>query len=139
MEILGALKAATNSETAAVEFLEAHRWGQLSTCPRCNHDGVYQMQGKDGSRNRDYRWRCRGCKRMFSVRTNTVLEKSRLSIRVWLYALWRACASKKGICALELSREMEITHKSGLFVLHRVRHAMGSERFANRRSNHARS
>ena len=33
--------------------------------------------------------------------------------------------SKKGICALQLSREMEITHKSALFVLRRIRHGLG--------------
>ena len=46
-------------------------------------------------------------------------------MKVWVYAFWRACASKKGISALQLSREMEITHKSALFVLRRIRHGLG--------------
>jgi hypothetical protein len=54
-----------------------------------------------------------------------VFEESRLPLRVWVFAFWRACASKKGISALQLSREMEITHKSALFVLRRIRHGMG--------------
>ncbi len=85
------------------------------------------MTSADGGRNADYRWRCRGCKKMFSVRTNTVFEESRLPLRVWVFALWRAAASKKGCSALELAREMEITHKSALFVLRRIRHGLGSE------------
>ena len=83
------------------------------------------MIGVDGERNKDYRWRCRGCKKMFTVRTGTVFEESRLPLRVWVYAFWRACASKKGISALQLAREMEITHKSALFVLRRIRHGLG--------------
>ena len=75
------------------------------------------MTSADGARNKDYRWRCRGCKQMFTVRTGTIFEESRLPLRVWVYAFWRACASKKGISALQLSREMQITHKSALFVL----------------------
>src|SRR6202041_2208413 len=41
------------------------------------------------------------------------------------YSIWKAASSKKGISALQLSREMEITHKSALFVLRRIRHGLG--------------
>jgi transposase-like protein len=75
-------------------------------------------------RNKDYRWRCKGCKKMFTVRTGSVLEETRLPVRVWVYAIWKAASSKKGFAALQLSREMEITHKSALFVLRRLRHGM---------------
>jgi hypothetical protein len=61
---------------------------------------------------------------MFTVRTGTTFEESRLPLRVWVYAFWKACSSKKGISALQLSREMEITHKSALFVLRRIRFGM---------------
>lgn len=64
---------------------------------------------------------------MYTVRTGTVMEETRLPIRVWVFAFWQACASKKGISALQLAREMEITHKSALFVLRRIRHAVGTD------------
>src|SRR5437868_11158763 len=85
---------------------------------------VYQMMTGD-QRNKDYRWRCRGCAQMFTVRTGTIFEETRLPLRVWVYAIWKACSSKKGISALQLSREMEITHKSALFILRRIRHGLG--------------
>ena len=88
---------------------------------------MYQMTGRDGQRNKDYRWRCRGCKKMFTVRTGTIFEESRLPLRVWVYAFWKACSSKKGISALQLSREVEVTHKSALFVLRRIRHGLGHD------------
>ena len=125
--ILEELRIAANDEALAVEFLEERRWGSDPGCPRCGDMDVYRMRAKDGTRNRNYRWRCRGCKRMFTVRTGTVMEESRLHVRIWVYAFWKACASKKGISALQLSREMDITHKSALFVLHRIRHAMSTE------------
>lgn len=123
--ILGALKAAALSEAAAVEFLEQQRWGDAPACPRCGAAEVYKMTSVDGLRNKDYRWRCKGCKKMFTVRTGTIFEESRLPLRVWVYAFWKACSSKKGIAALQLAREMEITHKSALFVLRRIRHGLG--------------
>src|SRR5205809_1358366 len=126
-EILSALRKATINESEAVIFIEQQRWGNEPACPRCGDVDVYQMKGKNGERNKDYRWRCRGCKDMFTVRTGTTFEETRLPLRVWVYAFWKACSSKKGISALQLSREMEITHKSALFVLRRIRHALGSE------------
>src|SRR5262245_37760609 len=123
--ILNALRAAAQSESLAVEFLEQQRWGDAPACPRCGDADVYKMTGLDGQRNKDYRWRCKGCKQMFTVRTGTIFEESRLPLRVWVYAFWKACSSKKGIAALQLAREMEITHKSALFVLRRIRHGLG--------------
>jgi transposase-like protein len=123
--VLEALKNAAVDETRAVEFLEKQRWGSDTACPRCGDVEVYKMTGRDGKRNKDYRWRCRGCKQFFTVRTATVFEETRLPLRVWVYAIWKACSSKKGISALQLSREMEITHKSALFILRRIRHGLG--------------
>ena len=123
--ILSALRAAAQSEPAAVLFLEQQRWQGCPACPRCGDADVYMMKGRDGQRNADYRWRCKGCKQMFTVRTGTIFEETRLPLRVWVTAFWKACANKKGISALQLSREMEITHKSALFVLRRIRHGLG--------------
>ena len=124
--ILAALKIAANSEQQAVEFLEQQRWSDAPACPRCGDANVYKMMSGE-QRNKDYRWRCNGCKKMFTVRTGTIFEETRLPLRVWVYAFWKACSSKKGISALQLSREMEITHKSALFVLRRIRHGLGHQ------------
>jgi transposase-like protein len=123
--VLEALRNAAVSEPLSASFLERQRWGDCPACPRCGDVSVYPMMGRDGQRNKDYRWRCRGCKEMFTVRTGTIFEETRLPLRVWVYAIWKACSSKKGISALQLSREMEITHKSALFILRRIRHGLG--------------
>lgn len=127
--ILNALRAAAQSEALAVEFLEKERWGDAPACPLCGSAAVYKMGNlKDvGQRNKNYRWRCYDCRKMYTVRTGTVMEETRLPLRVWVYAFWKACSSKKGISALQLAREMEITHKSALFVLRRIRHGVGEE------------
>src|SRR5579871_4427976 len=122
--VLEALRQASVSEPLAVAFLEKERWGDTPCCPKCGETNVYQMMsGKE--RNKDYRWRCRGCKAMYTVRTGTPLEETRLPLKVWVFAIWKAASGKKGYSALQLSREMEITHKSALFVLRRIRHGLG--------------
>ncbi len=123
--VLEALRNAAVNETLAVTFFERQRWADSPACPHCGDVQVYQMTGRDGQRNKDYRWRCRGCRQLFTVRTGTIFAETRLPLRIWVYAIWKACSSKKGISALQLSREMEITHKSALFILRRIRHGLG--------------
>jgi transposase-like protein len=123
--ILSALRRACGDERSAVEFMETRRWPGGATCPYCTGKDVYQMKDrKTGERNKDHRWRCRQCNQMFTVRTGTIMEETRLPVRVWCFAFWKACASKKGVSALQISRECEISYKSALFLMHRVRHAM---------------
>lgn len=120
------LPKACSDETAAVEFLEQHRWGGHPACPKCGDMDVYQMRDrKTGERQKNYRWRCRGCKAQFTVRVGTVFEDSRIPLRHWCFAFWRASTSKKGVSALEIHRQTGLCYKSSLFLLHRIRYAMG--------------
>lgn len=113
-------------ETAAVEFLESLRWGDEACCPRCGDCDVYQMtkRGTD-ERNDRYLWRCRGCGKQFTVRVGTVMEDSPIPLRHWVFVFWAACASKKGVSALQIKRQTGVTYKTALFMMHRVRWAMG--------------
>jgi len=123
--VLEALPLACADEGAAVAFMEKQRWGDHPGCPRCGDVDVYQMKDSTtGERQVNYRWRCLGCKKQFTVRTGTVFEDSRIELRHWCYAFWRAATSKKGVSALEIHRQTGISYKSSLFVLQRIRFAM---------------
>jgi transposase-like protein len=125
---LAAIRKAASNEAAAYAFLEAQRWGDSPACPLCGSVNVYPMRDrKTGERQKHYRWRCRDCSKMYSVRTGTVMEESRIRLHVWMHAFWRACASKKAISAHQIARECEITPKSALFLMHRIRLAMASD------------
>ena len=54
----------------------------------------------------------------------TVFEESRIPLRHWCYAFWRASTSKKGVSALEIKRHTQLSYKSALFLMHRIRFAM---------------
>src|SRR5947207_1173878 len=79
---------------------------------------------KTGKRNKRFLWRCRDCKKQYTVRIGTVYEESRLDLRHWCYAFWRAATSKKGVAALEIMRHCQISYKSALFLMNRIRFAM---------------
>src|SRR5271156_6658739 len=124
-EIVAEIPLACSDETAAVEFFEFQRWGQTPCCVKCGSVNVYKMtDAKTGERNKRFLWRCRDCKEQYTVRIGTVYEESRIPLRHWCYAFWRASTSKKGVSALEIKRHCQISYMSALFLMHRIRFAM---------------
>ncbi len=119
---------ACSNELAAVEFLEWQRWGTSPACAHCGSVHVYKMcDAKSGERSARYLWRCHDCRKQYTVRVGTVYEDSRIPLRHWCYAFWRACTSKKGVSALEIKRNCQISYKSALFLMNRIRFAMAPE------------
>jgi transposase-like protein len=80
-----------------------------------------------GERSKRYLWRCRDCKEQYTVRIGTVYEESRLPMKHWAYAFWRGATSKKGVSALEIKRHCQISYKSALFLMNRIRFAMSPD------------
>jgi transposase-like protein len=126
-KVVSELPLACSDETAAVEFMEKQRgWDEHSACPHCGSINVTKMTDGSGGRNKRFLWRCHedGCKKQYTVRIDTVFEDSRIPLKVWCFAFWTACASKNGVSALEISRKCQISYKSALFLMHRIRYAM---------------
>jgi transposase-like protein len=127
-EVVAQLPRACSDEAAAAEFVERQRWGAEPFCPRCESRRVYKMTDrKTGERSKRFLWNCTICRRQFTVRIGTVLEDSRIQLRHWCYAFWAACASKKGVSALQISRMTGLSYKSALFLMHRIRFALAED------------
>jgi transposase-like protein len=114
-------------ERKAVEYLERQRWGDSPACPRCGDTDVYQMRDEaTGERSKRWLWRCRGCNQQYTVRVGTIMEDSAIPLPHWCFAFAAGCASKKGISALQIHRMTGVSYKSALFMMHRIRWAMGA-------------
>lgn len=99
------------------EFVAAMRWPEGPVCERCG--------GMEHSYLSTRRlWKCKGCKRQFSVKVGTIFEDSPLGLDKWLPAVWLIANSKNGISSHELGRALGVTQKSAWFMLHRIRLAM---------------
>jgi transposase-like protein len=119
-EVIEQMPAVCADELAAVEFFERKIWNGTPTCPHCKSTNVYQMMdAKTGQRSKRFLWRCHGCKKQFTVRVGTVLEESRIPLHHWAYAFWRAVTSKKGVSALEIQRQCQISYPSALYAVSR--------------------
>lgn len=133
-EVIEEIPLACSDELAAVEFLEAKIWKGTPRCPHCESTSVCQiMDAKTGGRNKRFLWRCHGCNKQFTIRVGTVMEESRIPLRHWVYTMWRAATSKKGVAALEIKRQCQISYPSALFLMHRIRVAMTPENGASRK------
>ena len=122
-EIIKEMPAICSDELAAVEFLEARRWGENPCCAHCGSVSVFQLRDtKTGGCNRRFLWKCRDCRKQYTVRIGTVYEESRIPLRCWCFAFWAMSSSKKGVSALQIMRQCQISYKSALFLLHRIRH-----------------
>jgi hypothetical protein len=100
-----------------IEFMSRMRWSNGPVCDRCG--------GVEHSYLTTRRlWKCKACKRQFSVKVGTIFEDSPLGLDKWLPAVWLIANSKNGISSHELGRALGITQKSAWFMLHRIRLAM---------------
>ena len=64
---------------------------------------------------------CPSCKRAFSVRIGTALERSKVPLRKWLFAIYLEMTSLKGVSSMKLHRDLKVTQKTAWFMLHRIR------------------
>src|SRR5581483_7669135 len=124
-----ALHKALKDEDAARELLENLRWPNGAVCPHCGADKPYKLTPKPGSKApvRPGVYKCRACRKQFTVTVGTVMERSRVSLVVWVQAFYLLCSSKKGFSAEQLRRHFGIDHKTAWFVGHRIREAMKRE------------
>ena len=70
---------------------------------------------------------CRDCRSYFSVRTGTPLAHSRVTIRKWAIAVYIVSTSLKGVSSMKLHRDLDVTQRTAVFMLRRLRKAWGSE------------
>ena len=106
----------------ATEFVAKLRWPDGPVCPNC------------GSTEHSYLstrrlWKCKGCKKQYSVKVGTIFEDSALGLDKWLPAVWLSANSRNGISSHELARSLGVTQKSAWFMLHRIRLAMQTGSF----------
>ena len=112
-----------NDEDAARAHLEALLWPQGPVCPRCGL--VNEATLMCGKSHRPGLYNCAPCDKPFTVTIGTVFERSHVPLHKWLYAAHLMAASKKGISAAQLHRQLGFgSYRTAWFVAMRLREAM---------------
>lgn len=116
-----------SDETAARELLEEMRWNGNPTCPHCGGLEPYKLTPrKPGAKTRPGLYKCKACRKQFTVTVGTVFEDSRIPISKWLLGIHLISSSKKGMSAHQIHRMLGISYKAAWFMMHRLRYAMRS-------------
>jgi len=115
---------AFHDEDAAREALEAIRWPDGPVCPHCGNLDRERITKGQGKAHRPGLYYCAACNGQFTVTIGTVMERSKVPLSKWLFAMHLMGASKKGMSALQLSRMLGVTYKTAWFLCHRIREAM---------------
>lgn len=108
-----------DSEEGCREHLYKMRWSKEYVCPKC---GAVDEPFRIKSRNL---YQCKHCNHQASVTAGTVMEKTRIPLRKWFWAMFLMSNDKRGCSAKQLSVELELCYSSAWFLCHRIRSAMG--------------
>ena len=108
------------TEASAVSYVETLRWPEEIDCPHCGVVGNV-CKVKSG---KPQPYRCRECRKHFSVRTGSIMAQSNLPVRTFLHAMYLLVTHRKGISSLMLARELGVTQKTAWHLAHRIRKAM---------------
>lgn len=122
-----------SDEDAARALLEDMRWGKDgAVCPHCGGTNPYKLTPKAESKRpvRKGVYKCRACRKQFTVTVGTIFEDSHIPISKWLLALHLLASSKKGMSAHQLHRNLGISYKGAWFMAMRLRHAAANGPFA---------
>jgi len=100
----------------ATEFFAELRWPDGPICPKCGvqDEKHYYLQSRRV-------WKCRACRKQFSVKVGSVFEDSPIGMDKWLPAMWMLVNCRNGISSHELARDLGVTQKTAWFMLHRIR------------------
>lgn len=108
-----------NPENALL-YLASKRWPKGVTCPYCEAKEPMFLSTRKI-------WKCRSCRKQFSVKVGTIFEDSALPLGKWLTAAWLIANCKNGVSSYEIARDLKVTQKSAWFMLQRIRAAMQDE------------
>ena len=111
-----------HDEDAARVHLESLLWPDGPVCPKCGvmGDRITKLQGKS---TRPGVYKCKDCRKPFTVTVGTVMERSHIPLSTWVLAAQFMASSKKSMSALQLQRMIGTNYETAWFLFHRLREA----------------
>lgn len=109
-----------NTEDKAREMVWESRFGKSGfKCPKCESEDFGEIKTRPEIRQ------CHKCGHQLGVRAGTIFHKSHVPLLTWVRAIFLVMQSKRGISAMELQRQLELTRYETTFnILKRIRNAL---------------
>ncbi len=103
-------------DATAEEWFVKNRWPAGACCPKCASPNV---QERPTPKPQPYR--CRDCRKDFSVKTGTLMHNSKLGLQTWALALYLLSTGLKGTSRMKIHRDLGVTQQTAWFLAHRIR------------------
>ncbi|MGB7209425.1 MAG: IS1595 family transposase [Pyrinomonadaceae bacterium] len=101
-----------------IDFVAFLRWENGEpVCVHCKEKGAYFLASRKI-------YKCKKCRKQFSVKMGTIFAESAVGLDKWLVAIWLIANCKNGISSYELARDIDVTQRTAWFMNHRIRTAM---------------
>ena len=97
-------------------YFVAKRWPNGVICAHCSSDNVSHVVSR-----KPQPFRCRTCRKHFSVTTNTVMHKSHIPLHHWAIGFFLFATNLKGVSSMKLHRDLGITQRSAWYMAQRIR------------------
>ena len=105
------------TEESAREWFESRVWPDGRHCPHCGSTRTHEAS------HNNMPYRCTDCRGYFSVKTGTVMRKSHIPLRKWVFAIYLHLTSLKGVSSMKLHRDIGVSQPAAWFMLQRIRKA----------------
>jgi transposase-like protein len=109
------------TEAQCEAALLATRWPQGFRCPRCA--GAAHSVIGTGKRSL---FQCSACRHQTSLIAGTVLQGTKLPLRIWFLAIYLISQAKTGLSALALKRQLGVSYPTAWLIQHKLMHAMAA-------------
>jgi len=113
-------KYGTNKK--CLDHLKMIRWDNVPTCPHCG--STHSTPRKASAERKTPMYHCNGCNKDYTVLMGTIFEGSKMPLPKWFMLITLMLNAKKGISAMQLSRDLGITYKTAWYSAMRVRCAL---------------
>jgi predicted RNA-binding Zn-ribbon protein involved in translation (DUF1610 family) len=108
------------TDDACLDHLMQVRYGRRFECPKCGKlSTFYRVKAR---RSYECEWRCGN---QIYPTAGTPFERTRTSLKDWFFVMWLFCASRNGVAAKEVQRELGVTYKTAWRMCHLIRAYMG--------------
>lgn len=105
-----------SNNTAAERWFERQRWLNGINCPRCDSERYAVIPSR-----KPMPYRCRDCRKHFSVQVGTVIQNSNLGLQKWVLAIYMMTVGIKGTSSMRLHRDLKITQATAWHLMQRIR------------------
>jgi len=105
-------------DDAVLSHIMRARYGERFECHKCHREAhYYRVKGRRC-------FECEHCGYQVYPTAGTPFHASRTSLRDWFYAMFLFCASRNGVSAKELQRQLGVTYKTAWRMAHHIRKHM---------------